>query len=85
MASTARFCLVSSCRISHFGPKPVSGGRPARESIIRGVNAVKTGDLVHAVASTLIEVAFVNLKRLNTESVIRIYVRSAIRVSGGQY
>lgn len=51
MARGAKACVVSSCRMSHLGMKPVSGGRPARESKTRGVIAVKAGNLVHDVAS----------------------------------
>lgn len=54
MASVFKLRDVSIVRIIHFGPNPVRGGRPPRDKIIRGVNAVSAGALVHDVESELI-------------------------------
>lgn len=48
---------MSSCRISHFGINPVSGGRPASESMVTRFTAVMAGALAQLVASVLIFVA----------------------------
>lgn len=72
MAVKGRPCLVSSCRISHFGAKPVRGGRPPSERRIRGVRAVSAGALAHAVARVLMLVASEALNVRNAEEVIRI-------------
>lgn len=50
-------CLVSSCRISHFGMNPVRGGSPASESIVTKFTVVMIGAFVQLVARTLIFVA----------------------------
>lgn len=42
-------CLASSWMISHFGRKPVSGGRPARDRSMSIRVAVNGGIFVHAV------------------------------------
>lgn len=53
MAVRGRPCLVSSCRMSHLGIKPVRGGRPPSERRMRGAMAVMAGILVHVVARVL--------------------------------
>lgn len=40
-------CLVSSWIMSHFGMKPVNGGRPARERRVSIAVAFSIGVLVH--------------------------------------
>lgn len=49
--------MVSSCRISHLGRKPVMGGRPPRERSNRGEAVVRRGALAHDVAKVLTVVA----------------------------
>ena len=84
MAVGARSCLVSSWRISHFGMKPVSGGRPPRESRTRGVREVSAGALAHEIARVLILVALFSLNTRNVENVIMRYVRRVKRVREGE-
>lgn len=71
VAIGARSCLASSWRISHFGMKPVSGGRPPRERSSRGVSVVMTGALDQEMASELIFVESFSLKTRNVENVMR--------------
>lgn len=68
----ASSCLVSSWRISHFGIKPVSGGRPPSESRTRGVRVVSAGAFAQEVASILM---FVDLFSLNTRNVEDVMIR----------
>jgi len=49
VAVRGRSCLASSWRMSHFGAKPVRGGRPPSESRIRGAKPVRRGVLAHIV------------------------------------
>lgn len=70
MAVRGSSCLVSSCRISHFGAKPVRGGRPPSESRARGTMAVRAGAFAHEVARELIFVELFSLKTINVEKVI---------------
>lgn len=84
MATGARSCLDSSCRMSHFGIKPVSGGRPPNERRRRGVRAVSAGVFVQEVASMLMFVALFSLNVRKAEHVMTIYVRSVRRVSEGE-
>lgn len=84
VAVRARSCLVSSCRISHFGMNPESGGKPPRERRIRGVRAVSAGALVQEVASALMLVALLSLNTRNVEKVMVRYVRSVRRVRVGE-
>lgn len=56
--------------ISHFGMKPVRGGRPPRESRMRGVRAVRAGAFVQDVARVLIFVDLLSLNMRNIENVI---------------
>lgn len=72
MARRARCCLASSCRMSHFGAKPMRGGKPARDSMTRGARAVAVGDFDHVEASMLIEVALLRANKLKTANVITI-------------
>lgn len=62
--------MESSCKISHFGIKPVSGGRPPRERRTRGVRDVSAGAFVHEVASVLMFVALFSLNTRKVENVM---------------
>lgn len=70
MAVGARFCLASSCKINHFGMKPVSGGRPPSDRRVRGMRDVRMGALVHDVARVLIVVDLFNINTRKAEEVI---------------
>lgn len=83
VAVVASCCLVSSCKISHLGAKPVSGGRPPKDSSIRGVRAVRIGVFAQEVARELTFVELFSLKTRNAENVIIKYVRRVIRASDG--
>lgn len=84
VAVRARSCLVSSCRISHFGMNPERGGRPPKESRRRGVRAVSMGVLVQEVARALMLVALFSLNTRNVEKVIVRYIRRVSSVSAGE-
>lgn len=64
--------------------KPVSGGRPPRESKIRGVRAVSAGAFAQDVARELMLVEEFSLNTRNVENVIRRYVESVRRVREGE-
>lgn len=85
VAMIGRSCFVSSCRISHFGMNPVSGGRPPSDSSARAVADVRIGFFDQVVASVLILVVNDVLRVRNAADVIMIYVPSAINVSCGAY
>lgn len=70
VARGARSCLDSSCKISHLGAKPVSGGSPPRDSRRRGVREVSTGALAQEEARELIFVALLSLNTRKVENVI---------------
>ena len=72
VAVSGRSCLASSWRISHFGAKPVKGGRPPSERRMRGAKPVRAGALAHVVARelTLVELEALNVR--NAEEVIMI-------------
>ncbi len=84
MAVKARSCLASSWRISHFGIKPESGGRPPRERRRRGVRAVSAGVLAQVVARVLILVALFRWNTRNVEKVMIIYMKRVRRVRAGE-
>lgn len=48
-ANMVRSCLIISWAISHFGIKPVNGGKPLKERRARRERVDKVGDLDHAV------------------------------------
>lgn len=73
VAGMARSCLVSSCKINHFGINPESGGRPPRESRVIRAIIDKRGDLIVEVAMELILVELNNLNRRKAVRVIIIY------------
>lgn len=54
MAVSGSPCLVSSCRINHFGINPVSGGSPASDSIVAMLIAVRMGAFVQLIARVFI-------------------------------
>lgn len=62
-------CFVSSCRISHFGIKPVSGGRPPRDSRVSIVVTVITGVFDQVRANVLI---FVVIRYLNVMKAVPV-------------
>lgn len=66
MAGIRRSCLVISCKISHFGMNPESGGRPPNESKVSKDMSDSSGDLV---ADTEIELIFVELSVLNKRNI----------------
>lgn len=70
MAVGARSCLVSSCRISHFGMKPVSGGKPPSDKRMRGIREVRMGVLAHEVAKELIVVVLFSINTRKEEEVM---------------
>lgn len=70
---------MSSCKISHFGMKPVRGGRPPKDNRARAAVAVRIGALAQLVASVLIFVAFINLNVRKVVIVIIMY-RPSVRI-----
>lgn len=80
----ARACLVNSWRMSHFGMKPVNGGRPPRDNKIRGVRVVSAGVFAQEVASILMLVDLFSLNTRNVEDVMIRYVSRARRVKVGE-
>ena len=50
--------------------KPVSGGRPPRENIIRGMRAVIIGVFAHEAARRLIDVILLIISARNADRVI---------------
>lgn len=65
-----RACFVSSCKISHFGRNPVSGGSPPRESKINGKIALRRGKFDQEVANALIVVELEKFSVVKTAKVI---------------
>jgi len=84
VATGARFCAVNSWMISHFGIKPVRGGRPPRDRRTKGARAVRAGAFAQEVARALMVVALFNLNTRNVEIVIIKYVRRVKRVRRGE-
>lgn len=76
--------MESSCRISHLGIKPVSGGSPPKDRRIRGASEVRMGVLAQDVASAFTLVDLFNLKTRNIEKVIMKYVKRARSVREGE-
>lgn len=62
--------MANSWRMSHFGIKPVSGGRPPSDRRTRGVSAVRAGAFAHEVESELIVVELFSLKMIKVENVM---------------
>lgn len=67
-----RPCFDNSCRMSHLGMKPVSGGRPPRERRTRAVVIAIVGFFGQVRASVLIFVVIVILKVRKAAEVITI-------------
>lgn len=74
MAVVVISCLVSSWIISHLGRKPVSGGRPAKESRASMRVALSVGVFVHAVITIGRFRALVVFRVRNTAAVIKEYM-----------
>lgn len=72
VAVVGRFCFVSSCKISHFGIKPVKGGRPPSDNIIKMVIAAKIGFFGQVVVRVLIFVAESKIKVRNAADVMKM-------------
>lgn len=85
VATMGRSCFVSSCKISHFGMNPVSGGKPPNESRTRAAVDARTGFFGQAVARVLILVVANVFRVRNAAEVIIMYVPSASIVSCGVY
>lgn len=83
VAVSGRFCVVSSCKISHFGMNPVRGGSPPRDSSVKAAVAVMTGVFGQFIARVLIFVASINLNVRNVADVMMIYISSVRVVSSG--
>lgn len=75
--------MVNSCKINHFGMKPVRGGRPPSDRRVRVVMVMMAGVLVQFMVSVLIFVECISLNVRNVADVIIIYVRRARMVSCG--
>lgn len=59
--------------MSHFGRKPVRGGRPAKDKSVSRRIALSDGAFVHAVINVDSFSTFIELKVRNTAAVIRVY------------
>lgn len=57
--------MANSWRISHFGAKPVRGGRPPSDRRTSGAKPARAGALAHAVARelTLVELEALNVRK----------------------
>lgn len=76
-------CFVNSCIINHFGMKPVSGGRPPRESKMRAATVVRVGVFVQASVRVLIFVVIIVLNVRKAAAVMMMYVPRERRVNWG--
>lgn len=70
VASGVSSWLVSSCRINHFGKKPVNGGSPANDRRVSMRVVFSTGAFVHETIIVGRLVVLVVLSVMNTEEVI---------------
>lgn len=84
MAVIPRSCFVSSCRISHFGMKPVSGGSPPRDRRIRGIRVEMMGALAHEIVRVPIVVVLFIMKTRNVEDVIIMYRVRVMTAKAGE-
>ena len=73
MAAVDLSCLVSSWIMSHFGEKPVSGGRPARDSSASIKDAFSDGTFVQDVIIVDSFDVLVVLRAKKMEAVIMEY------------
>lgn len=64
-------CLVSSWMMSHFGRKPVRGGRPARDRRASRRIAFSAGVFAHVVIRVDSFSTFIEFRVRNTAAVIR--------------
>lgn len=73
VAVVGRLCMVNSCRVSHFGIKPVSGGSPPKDisKIKRKVEV--GGEIVQEVVRSLIFFAVVSIRVIKVVVVIKRY------------
>lgn len=60
---------TSSCKINHFGMKPVRGGSPPKDRSVRRMAVVMGADLFHRLVSDLIFVTDAKLSMRNRVSV----------------
>ena len=70
--------------MSHFGMKPVNGGRPPSERRMRGVRAVSMGALDQEVARAFRLVALFSLNVKKVEKVMTKYVINVRKLSTGE-
>lgn len=61
--------LISSCKISHLGMKPVRGGRPPKDRRVSRMMMVVVADLFHRPPKDLILVTF---DRLSVRNMVRV-------------
>lgn len=73
VAIIVRLCEVSSCKISHFGINPVSGGSPPNDISRISVREAVVGEVVHVVVISLMVFDEVEISTMNVETVIRRY------------
>lgn len=71
VAGIIKFCLVSSCKISHFGIKPDRGGRPPRERRVMRAIMESKGDFDE---DEEIELILVELSVLNRRKVVEVII-----------
>lgn len=81
MAVIGKFCFANSCKINHFGIKPVRGGSPPSDNNTRAAVVVKIGLFDQVIARVLILVADDIFRVRNAADVMKIYVPSANSVS----
>lgn len=67
-----RPCFAISCKISHFGINPVSGGSPPNDSSTRAVVAVRVGLFGQIIARVLIFVADADFRVRNAAEVMKM-------------
>lgn len=72
VAVVVRLCVVSSCRISHFGINPVRGGSPPSDINTISTKAVVVGEIIHEVVRSLIVFDEDNISSMNVEVVIKM-------------
>lgn len=83
VANTVRLWEVISCKTSHFGRNPVSGGRPPKDINKIRVKEAIVGDTVHDVVRSLIVFDESSSNIVNVESVIiRYSTRFKIMIFG---
>lgn len=73
IAAGAMSCFVNSWMISHFGRKPVRGGRPAKDRSVSRRIVLSEGAFVHAVISVDSFRTFIEFMVRNTAAVIIVY------------